>query len=129
MRERLEELGGKPSKLKDAAGAVGGWAMVAFAASQPDTPGKLAMHAYSYEHMELAAYELLKRLAGARRRRGDGADGGRASPSEEARMAERLSSPSTPRSRSRWRRSTRTSSRSAAPRLPARRPRARGAGD
>ncbi|MEX0973583.1 MAG: DUF892 family protein [Solirubrobacterales bacterium] len=63
VRERLEALGGEPSTLKDAAGRAGGWAMVAFAASQPDTPGKLAMHAYSYEHMELAAYELLKRLA------------------------------------------------------------------
>ncbi|HEV7770711.1 MAG TPA: DUF892 family protein [Solirubrobacterales bacterium] len=63
VRERLEALGGQPSKLKDAAGAAGGWGMVAFAASQPDTPGKLAMHAFSYEHMELAAYELLKRLA------------------------------------------------------------------
>jgi len=63
VRERLEALGGKPSKLKDAAGVAGGWAMVAFAASQADTPGKLAMHAFSYEHMELAAYELLKRLA------------------------------------------------------------------
>lgn len=28
----------------------------------PDTPGKLAMHTYSYEHMELAAYELLRRI-------------------------------------------------------------------
>jgi ferritin-like metal-binding protein YciE len=63
VRERLEALGGEPSELKDAAGEAGGWAMVAFAAFQPDTPGKLTMHAYSYEHMELAAYELLKRLA------------------------------------------------------------------
>jgi len=29
----------------------------------PDTPGKLTAHAYSYEHKELAAYELLRRLA------------------------------------------------------------------
>ena len=63
VRERLEALGGRPSKLKDAAGSAGGWAMAAFAASQPDTPGKLTMHAFSYEHMELAAYELLRRLA------------------------------------------------------------------
>ncbi|HWC07848.1 MAG TPA: DUF892 family protein [Solirubrobacterales bacterium] len=89
VRERLESLGGKPSKLKDAAGTAGGWAMVAFAASQPDTPGKLTMHAYSYEHMELAAYELLRRLA---ERAGDeetarlAADVG----AEERRMAERL---------------------------------------
>lgn len=89
VRERLEALGGEPSKLKDAAGAAGGWGMVAFAASQPDTPGKLAMHAYSYEHMELAAYELLKRLA---ERAGDEETARMAADiaAEEARMAERL---------------------------------------
>jgi len=38
--------------------------MVLFARVNPDSPGKLAMHAYSYEHMELAAYELLRRVAG-----------------------------------------------------------------
>lgn len=89
VRERLEALGGKPSKLKDAAGAAGGWAMVAFAASQPDTPGKLTMHAYSYEHMELAAYELLRRLA---ERTGDEETARMAADiaAEERRMAERL---------------------------------------
>ncbi|HWM62611.1 MAG TPA: DUF892 family protein [Solirubrobacterales bacterium] len=89
VRERLEALGGEPSKLKDAAGTGGGWAMVAFAASQPDTPGKLAMHAFSYEHMELAAYELLKRLA---ERAGDEETARMAADiaEEERRMAERL---------------------------------------
>jgi UDP-glucose 4-epimerase len=89
VRERLEALGGKPSKLKDAAGIGGGWAMAAFAASQPDTPGKLTMHAFSYEHMELAAYELLKRLA---ERAGDEETAGMAADiaAQEARMAERL---------------------------------------
>ncbi len=89
VRERLEAVGGKPSKLKDAAGAAGGWGMVAFAASQPDTPGKLTMHAYSYEHMELAAYELLRRLA---ERAGDEETARMAADiaKEEGRMAERL---------------------------------------
>jgi UDP-glucose 4-epimerase len=89
VRERLEELGGKPSKLKDAAGLGGGWAMVAFAGSQPDTPGKLTMHAFSYEHMELAAYELLRRLA---ERAGDEETARMAAEiaAEERRMAERL---------------------------------------
>ncbi len=89
VRERLEALGGKPSKLKDAIGASGGWAMAAFAASQPDTPGKLTMHAYSYEHMELAAYELLKRLA---ERAGDRETARMAADiaDEEERMADRL---------------------------------------
>lgn len=63
VRERLEALGGSPNKLKDIAGAVSGPAFVLFAKSQPDTPGKLVTHAYSYEHMELAAYELLSRVA------------------------------------------------------------------
>jgi ferritin-like metal-binding protein YciE len=68
VRERLEALGGSPSKVKDFAGALTGPAFVLFAKSQPDTPGKLVTHAYSYEHMELAAYELLSRVA---RRGGD----------------------------------------------------------
>jgi ferritin-like metal-binding protein YciE len=63
VRERLEALGSEPNKLKDVAGAVSGPAFVLFAKSQPDTPGKLVTHAYSYEHMELAAYELLSRVA------------------------------------------------------------------
>ena len=63
VRERLEELGEDASTLKDIAGRVGGWAMVAFARLNPDTPGKLTAHAFSYEHMELAAYELLSRVA------------------------------------------------------------------
>ena len=89
VRKRLEALGGEPSKLKDAAGAAGGWGMVAFAASQPDTPGKLVMHAFSYEHMELAAYELLKRLA---ERAGDEETARMAAAiaEEEGRMAKRL---------------------------------------
>ena len=62
VREALDARGASPSTLKDVAGRVGGWGMVLFAKLNPDTPGKLAMHAYSYEHMELAAYELLARI-------------------------------------------------------------------
>jgi ferritin-like metal-binding protein YciE len=63
VQERLEALGGSPNKLKVIAGRVSGPAFVLFAKSQPDPPGKLVTHAYSYEHMELAAYELLSRVA------------------------------------------------------------------
>ncbi|HEY0343054.1 MAG TPA: DUF892 family protein [Solirubrobacteraceae bacterium] len=63
VREALEQRDASPSTLKDAAGRLGAWGMVLFAKLNPDTPGKLAMHAYSYEHMELAAYELLRRIA------------------------------------------------------------------
>jgi ferritin-like metal-binding protein YciE len=63
VRGRLEAHDADPSRLKDLAGKAGGWGMLLFARTQPDTPGKLTAHAYSYEHMELAAYELLGRAA------------------------------------------------------------------
>jgi len=61
--ERLDALGASPSTLKDAAGALTGMGFGLFAKLQPDTPGKLVAHAFSYEHMELAAYDLLARVA------------------------------------------------------------------
>jgi ferritin-like metal-binding protein YciE len=63
VTERLEGYGAKPSKLKDLAGTLTGAGFGAFAKAQPDTPGKLVVHAFSYEHMEEAAYDLLGRLA------------------------------------------------------------------
>ena len=63
VHERLEAHGAEPSKLKDVVARAGGAGMILFARSQPDTPGKLVSHAYSYEHMELAAYELLSIVA------------------------------------------------------------------
>ena len=62
-RELLENRGAKPSKVKDAVMAVGGKGFLLFARVQPDTPGKLFAHALSYEGLELASYELLKRVA------------------------------------------------------------------
>jgi len=63
VRERLDAHGAKPSMLRDLAGEAGGAGFILFARVQPDAPGKLATHAYSYEHLELATYELLARLA------------------------------------------------------------------
>jgi ferritin-like metal-binding protein YciE len=63
VRERLEARGGSPSKAKDLLMRVGGAGFLLFAQAQPDTPGKLVAHAFSYEHMELAAYDLLARVA------------------------------------------------------------------
>src|SRR3954466_7344535 len=63
IRERLDARDATPSRLEDLLGALSGKGFVLFARFQPDTPGKLATHAYSYEHMELAAYDLLARLA------------------------------------------------------------------
>jgi ferritin-like metal-binding protein YciE len=63
VRSRLEALSWSPVSHKDLAGKATGIGFALFARFQPDTPGKLAAHAYSYEHMELAAYDLLERLA------------------------------------------------------------------
>ncbi len=61
--ERLAAHDSKPSLVKDLAGTLTGKGFGAFAAAQPDTPGKLVVHAFSYEHMEEAAYDLLGRVA------------------------------------------------------------------
>jgi ferritin-like metal-binding protein YciE len=89
VRERLEALGEHPSKLKDIVMRAGGEGFVLFARSQPDTPGKLTAHAYSYEHLEVASYELLSRVA---ERAGDQetADLARRIREQEQRMADRL---------------------------------------
>jgi len=63
VEERLEAAGGSPSQLKDAIMRLGGKGFLLFARVQPDTPGKLAAHAHSYEALELAAYEMLIRMA------------------------------------------------------------------
>jgi len=63
VRGALERRDESPSMAKDVAGVLTGAGFGAFAAVQPDTPGKLLTHALSYEHMEEAAYQLLGRLA------------------------------------------------------------------
>jgi ferritin-like metal-binding protein YciE len=89
MRERLEAHGESESKLKDLLMRVGGAGFLLFARAQPDTPGKLVAHAYSYEHLELAAYELLIRVA---ERAGDRetVEEAQRIRDEEQRMGERL---------------------------------------
>ena len=63
IRGRLEEHDAKPAVIKDLLGTLTGKGFTAFARVQPDTPGKLTAHAFSYEHMELAAYVMLGRVA------------------------------------------------------------------
>lgn len=89
VRARLEALDADPSTFKDLAGRAGGWGMVLFARSQPDTPGKLTAHAFAYEAMEYAAYELLRLAAEAAGDR-ETADLASSIAREESRMAERL---------------------------------------
>jgi len=89
VRARLEARGAAPSRVKDIAGQGTGKAFVLFARSQPDTTGKLTAHALSYEHLEWAAYDLLRRVA---RRAGDHETEALAVElrAEEAAMAQRL---------------------------------------
>jgi ferritin-like metal-binding protein YciE len=63
ISQRLEAHGAKRSVTKDLAGVITGQGFGAFAAVQPDTPGKLLAHGLAYEHMEKAAYQLLARVA------------------------------------------------------------------
>jgi ferritin-like metal-binding protein YciE len=63
VRRLLEARDASPSRVKDAVMALGGKGFLLFARSQPDTPGKLQAHSYSYEALELASYELLSRVA------------------------------------------------------------------
>jgi ferritin-like metal-binding protein YciE len=60
---RLDARDASPSRLKDAALSLGALNWGAFFAIQPDTPAKLAAFAYAFEHLEVAAYELLRRVA------------------------------------------------------------------
>src|ERR1022692_1513798 len=89
VRERLEFHGAAPSSLKDFAGKVTGKGFSLFAKFQPDTPGKLLAHGLSYERMELAAYDLLERVA---ERAGDTetAEVARRIREQERAMADRL---------------------------------------
>ena len=70
---------------------LGGKGFLLFARVQPDTPGKLAAHAYSYEALEYAAYDMLLRAA---RRAGDDETGRVATiiREQEGAMRDRLAS-------------------------------------
>ncbi len=63
VRQRLEAHGGSPSAIKDAVMKLGGKGFLLFARVAPETPGRLVNHAYSYEAMEWAGYEMLIRFA------------------------------------------------------------------
>jgi ferritin-like metal-binding protein YciE len=63
LAQRLEAHGASPSKIKNAVMAAGGVGFALFAKFNPDTPGKLTAHSYSYEALEQASYEALIHVA------------------------------------------------------------------
>ena len=60
---RLNDLGGDPSGIKDAAMRLGALNWGAFFQAHPDTPGKLAAFARAFEYLEIGGYEQLARVA------------------------------------------------------------------
>jgi ferritin-like metal-binding protein YciE len=78
VADRLRARGERPSKALDAAMHTGALGLGALTKAVPDTPVQLAMTAFAFEHLEIAAYRMVAALA---RRAGDG---------ETAAVAERI---------------------------------------
>src|SRR3954451_20322145 len=78
IKARLDALDAAPNKLQDAAMRLGALNIGGFFKAQPDTPAKLTGFNYAFEHLEIAAYEELKRVAD------------RAGDQETVRIAERI---------------------------------------
>src|SRR3954469_4867197 len=63
IEQRLEARGAEANAVKDAAMRLGAINWGAFFQFQPDTPAKLAGFSYAFEHLEIGAYEQLRRVA------------------------------------------------------------------
>jgi ferritin-like metal-binding protein YciE len=63
VEECLTARQGRTNFLQDAAMKLGALNWGGFFAAQPDTPGKLCVFAFAFEHLEIAGYEQLKRVA------------------------------------------------------------------
>jgi nucleoside-diphosphate-sugar epimerase/ferritin-like metal-binding protein YciE len=68
IQERIEARGAKPAKATDAVLQLTGMQVGAFFVAQPETTAKLVGFVSAFEHLEIATYELIERLA---RRAGD----------------------------------------------------------
>jgi len=68
MKARLTAHGATPSMVKQAGGILGAFAKLPLDLVRGDKAGRNARDGYATEHMEIASYELLKRVA---RRAGD----------------------------------------------------------
>jgi ferritin-like metal-binding protein YciE len=68
MKTRLAAHGATPSMVKQAGGILGAFAKLPLDMVRGDKAGRNARDGYATEHMEIASYELLKRVA---RRAGD----------------------------------------------------------
>jgi ferritin-like metal-binding protein YciE len=63
MKQRLEAHGATPSTFRQLGGIVGALAKLPLDIVRSEKAGRNARDGYAAEHMEIAAYELLKRIA------------------------------------------------------------------
>jgi ferritin-like metal-binding protein YciE len=89
LRRRLEAHGASPSMAREATGILGALAKVPLDMVRGEKAGRNARDAYATEHMEIAAYQLLERVA---LRAGDEetAEVARRNRAEEEAMARKL---------------------------------------
>jgi ferritin-like metal-binding protein YciE len=91
LEERLAAYGKSPSKIKDAGMIFGAAGLGALTKLRKDNAGKAARDGYTAEHLEIASYELLERVA---RRAGDEqtAEVARRNRADEEAMAQTIAS-------------------------------------
>ena len=89
LRRRLEAHGASPSLVREATGILGALAKLPLDMVRPEKAGRNARDGYATEHLEIAAYQLLERIA---TRAGDDetAEVARLNRAEEEAMARKL---------------------------------------
>ena len=89
MQQRLEALGGQPSAIREVGGIVGALMKSVVDMARTEKAGRNARDGYATEHMEIAAYQLLERIA---TRAGDEqtAEAARLNRADEERMAKTI---------------------------------------
>jgi ferritin-like metal-binding protein YciE len=63
LAERLEEHGASPSMAKEAGGMIGALMKSVVDVARSDKPGRNARDGFATEHMEIASYQMLERVA------------------------------------------------------------------
>ena len=89
MEQRLTAHGASPSMVREAGGVLGALMKGVVDIARPEKAGRNARDAYATEHMEIAAYQLLERVA---RAAGDEetAEAARLNRDDEERMAKAI---------------------------------------